>query len=624
MKLLSGLALAGGVVALGAAPPPSFLDGLSAYTANRVGEAETTYAAVAANPGASARERSASARELGRIAWLIDRDAARALARLDEAAAAGDRPCVTGALYIRVLREAEQAERAEAAEARFLPLCPDDPDDGDSVRLQAMQTGLGLAASQAGADRAATLTRVEADLGALSEAGAVALAANRARLGLGLLKGDPAEALAGWRGYFWLTAEEDAPQALSAWRGKVANLFEAGLAAQATPADQAALVELLMRVGFDREARRLATDANLASRAGDNPAWRRAAAYFRFRDTVEAATLELNRGLARGGSRDPSPYETAVKGAMAEAAASLGVQPSLKAMTEQFGLFGTLGLTSNYPSLHAGHVIQDERRAVDQYGRHGDIRYVAIDNMMTNGFESWLWDGRAAAGGWASEEDGINVVVQVRPLYATGPLEAWQLTQDTPARRRFLADQAEHERRDAAVLARQPAAFLPGLRDRLDLQVNAQILARARQIAAGGGEAELRAAFLAEYKRAVDQHSIFIHEGRHTLDHLSGERIDDKLLEYRAKLSELALADYPRLALSAIDADTIGTDTPHGRGNTLIIKAFGEWTAAHASEVAGYDPSQPALLQLDKLSDDQIRLIARSLDPWTRPAPVRR
>ena len=103
------------------------------------------------------------------------------------------------------------------------------------------------------------------------------------------------------------------------------------------------------------------------------------------------------------------------------------------------------------------------------------------------------------------------------------------------------------------------------------------------------------------------------------LDQASRERLEDQDLEYRAKLSELALADYPRLALSSIDADTIGTSTAHGRANSRIMKAYGEWLAAHTAEVQGYDSSKPVLAQLDRLSDGQIRAVARSLDPWAKP-----
>lgn len=611
MKLLSGAAAAV-LLWAGAAEAASFQDGLTAYNANRVAEAERTYAAIIADPAASMRERSLSARELGRIAWLIDRDLDRALAYLERAADAGDERCSAAALQVRFLREARQAARAVEAGTRLVAVC-DDPVEADLVRLHAAHAGLDAAAALEGTERATALGAVEAELERLSETGRTRLAASQARLGLGLLRGDARTSLEGWKEYFWLSGT-DAPQGLAAWQGRVTGVFEKALAANAPAPDQAVLTELLVRAGFHMEARRLAADTKLEARAADDPAYQRAAAYFRFRDGIDRVTLDLNRRLARGGSKSGAEFEREVKRLMNEALTAVGVRFSPTAMTEQFGVYGTIGETSGYPSIHAGHLVQDERRPVAQYGRSGEIRFIAVDNMIANGFESWLWDGSAQTGGWAS--DGATIV-QVRPAYASGPTSAWLLTQDTPSRRRADARLPDFERRDLDALAASPVAYLPGLEERLGRQAILQIAERSAR--PGQGEAERRTAFLEEYMRAVVQHSIFIHEGRHVLDQASRERLKTEDLEYRAKLSELALADYPRLALAGIDADTIGSDTAHGKANSRIMRAYGEWLAAHAAEVPGFDPSKPALAQLDRMTDDQIRAVARSLDPWARP-----
>jgi hypothetical protein len=38
----------------------------------------------------------------------------------------------------------------------------------------------------------------------------------------------------------------------------------------------------------------------------------------------------------------------------------------------------------------------------------------------------------------------------------------------------------------------------------------------------------------------------------------------------------------------------------------------------HRAEIAGFDPAQPTLSQLDRLTDEQIVAVARSMDPWAR------
>jgi hypothetical protein len=96
-------------------------------------------------------------------------------------------------------------------------------------------------------------------------------------------------------------------------------------------------------------------------------------------------------------------------------------------------------------------------------------------------------------------------------------------------------------------------------------------------------------------------------------------RLIDGNLEYRAKLSELALAEYPRLALYQINSAAIGAGTDHQKAKARILQAYRSWIEEHPAQVAGYDPALPALVQLDKLSDPQIRAVARALDPIAQP-----
>lgn len=611
MKLSTGVALA----LLGAAPlaaPQAFQDGLSAYTANDVARAEGVYRAVAADAAAEPKARSDSLRELGRIAWLVDGDADGAVSRLREAEAIPTGRCETGELLARVLRESAEAEAALRAADRSLPAC-DDPAEADELLIQAALAHLELARREPTArERHAAAARLR--LERLSEDGRTGLPASAAALRAAIVAKDATGAFAAWRGYFWLGGGMDAPQALTEWEGRVQATFSTGLADRAPPEAQAELARLLARAGFLWETEWLAERYGLARRAETLPSWRNVRAYLLYRGEVERTTLALNRSLARGGSRDPAPWLAAMERLARTAMAETGTSGDPKAaLAAAFGLYGTAGETGGYPSAHIGHVVRDERRRVEQYGRTGEIRFIVVDNMLTNGFESWLWDGRAAAGGWA---DGGTTIVQVRQAYAGGPMRAWRLTHDTPARRRGDADAPELERRDLEVLARSPVGYLPGVAARLRRQAIGQILETARR---EGGD--LRLAFLRRYEAAVEEHSIFIHEGRHVLDQGSGEALDTEALEYRAKLSELALAQFPRLPLAGIDNDTIGTDTPHGRANARILTAYAAWMRAHAEEIEGLDRTRPLLAQLDRLSDTQIRAVARGLDPWASSRP---
>lgn len=71
-----------------------------------------------------------------------------------------------------------------------------------------------------------------------------------------------------------------------------------------------------------------------------------------------------------------------------------------------------------------------------------------------------------------------------------------------------------------------------------------------------------------------------------------------------------------------INDQTTGGDSAHGIANARVLRAYGDWIAANSRAVAGFDPRLPPLAQLDRLSDAQMRAVARSLDPIARQGLV--
>ncbi|HEX8467002.1 MAG TPA: hypothetical protein VF620_04270 [Allosphingosinicella sp.] len=578
---------------------------MQAYSQNEVAEAEAAYRKIAASPGASAADKSEAHRQLGRIAWLVDGDSGRALAEVKAAFAAGDDRCSSGQLRARILQEDGRGEALLPQVASLVAAC-DEPGGGDDIRLRAAAAAIDLGARGRKEALAAAATLI-AGAGVDSRS---SLPARALALHLALLQRDSAAALQAWRDYFWLSGA-DVPQGIAAAFPEGAAIFTQALAPDSAPEARLRLVELLVHAGFARQAESFARSSRLPRLAAGEAAWRRASAYFEARRALEAALLASNRKAARGGAAaDMQELLNGFETRLMTAAALSG--DKREGLLRAYGIYGRWGETDGHPSIHLGHAVQRDRRRVEQYGHSAEVTFIALDNMLANGFNSWLWDGAAAAGGWT--EDG-PVIVQVRPEYTSTPLSGWSLYSGGPGRQRLLRRAPERARKDLAALAEGDVAYLPGLADRLSLQVADQVGRRARAVAGPGGD--LRRAFLAEYWRASFQQSIFLHEGRHALDRTLVRglaRLFDKDVEYRAKLSELALADYPRLALFQINSDSIGGGSDHGRANGKILQGYVDWVRAHPSEIAGFDPRRPPLVQIDKLSDAQLRGVARSLD----------
>ena len=600
------LCLAALLLAACSDPIPETVDGaMQAYGQNRVAEAEAIFRKIASDPAASATDRARAHRQLGRIAWLIDGNSEKALRETRAAAGASER-CAAARLEARILQEAQKADLLLSRLEPLLKTC-EEADLADQIRLRAASAGLDLAA----AGREDALDGVARLLAAVGGEQRESLPGLAVALELALLQSDAAAALKAWKDYFWLTGS-DVPQGLAAAFPAAAPVFEAGLAPAAAAAPRLLLVDMLVRAGFARAAERFARSAGLDRAAAADPLWSKAAAYFEARRILEAGVLESNRRVARGGSA--ADLEALLDSALARLMA--GARESgdrKKALLRAYSIYARADDTDGYASVHFGHAVERGSWPVEQYGHRTQATFIALDNMAANGFNSWLWDGSAATGGWAEEGP---VIVQIRPEFTSTPLTAWALFSGDRARAQLLEELKREEAADSAALAGADVAYLPGLASRIRLQVADQVGRRARAGLPPGGD--LRRAFLAEYWRASFNQSMLVHEGRHALDKILVRgiaRLNDSNLEYRAKLSELALGDYPRLALVNINAQEIGSGSAHGKANEKVLKAYVDWMRGHPAEIAGYDPKRPTLAQLDKLSDAQLRAVARALDP---------
>ena len=588
-------------------------EALSAYRKNRIAEAKADFAAIVADNAASTRDRAVARRELARIAWLIDADPAAARAHLESADARKDETCQSAALLVRVLRESGQPARAVQAAARHRAECTE---GRDALIVQESRAWADLAMERRGSSRSRALARMKSELDRLTADGRRGLAASQLNLELGLLSSMPESAFGGWQSYFWLTKER-APPALLKDFPNARELFLRAVAPDADLKDEIELLRMLVRAGFSREAERFATLHGLEqkAKAGRGSDWSSIEGYFLFRHAVDRLTLKHYRRVAQGND-DAKAYETEITKLIDQTAAKLAAQVNTDNASPKdvlrlaWGLHYTVGLTGGYMSLHLGHVIENTQENIAQHGRTGAVKRIVLENMLSNGYESWLWDGWAQAGGWAEAGEQL---IQVRSSYVGSVFTALRLRPGLPARAHADEELLELRKRDEEILKTKQLADLPGLAERLRLQTIDQIVGDIKS----AGEADDNA-FQGRYWRALIGATITIHEGRHVLDQkqYTGEQaLSSEELEYRAKLSELQFGEYPRLSLSKMVNGQIGGESNHAKANTRILNEIGIWIKGNAATVEGLDANWPALSQIDKLSDKQMRLFACSRDP---------
>ena len=99
----------------------------------------------------------------------------------------------------------------------------------------------------------------------------------------------------------------------------------------------------------------------------------------------------------------------------------------LNVTEKHFGAGGFTGGTGGYSGyvLCLGHIVNQEKIEVEQYGYTPEFTYTQIDMMISNGFSSWFWENKSI-GGWATD----NEIIRVRESYLKGPFTAWETIAD--------------------------------------------------------------------------------------------------------------------------------------------------------------------------------------------------
>ena len=558
--------------------------------------ARRLYAELTRMPSLDAKDREKAEIALANIEWRLDQNPAAARTRLD---ALGTRRAFQE--KSRMEREFGQWTQAAAAARKTLEL--------STTADERRQAQTALAIAIIGGHVASRLDGTPAPQADLREGFTLArqlvdqergrLATSLLLLQSALLLGEGPAALDAWHSYFGATVDSSilAPVAatlarlLPEWHGGASPDIAAALAASRL-FDEAMLVGATGDIAtYDAYIRRIKklTDSyyrDVANKRADRRA---------YASELKNQTRALSDALHL--KWDPKTLDSAVD----------------SPLSMKFGSVIAAGETGKTYNLHFGHRVVDEKQNVTQYGKTAEVRYVLLENMVSNGFETWSWDGGSEHGGWGD----VGLIVQVRRAYANGPLSAWRSIMEPSVRAESDEKIARESAADWKRAEANPAGYLPGLQARLERDSAQRILDELKARGLTGDE--LHDAFLVEQARRVNASSIFAHEGRHAID-AQYKKVGDAQAEFQAKLAELAFGPDPKLALADAMLDpNIGSSTPHGVANSRIMKGLVAWMSAHKTEIAGLDATKPLLPQLDKLTDDQLRAVARTMDPYAQP-----
>ncbi len=592
---------------------------------------------IVVSPGASTEDRVEALQFLAEQDWLFYRDSTGAMEHLLRADSCQFMQSATWRLASRIEREAENFAGAQDAAKRALSMARGHSDTVNAlmslVRAVHDETIHNVEEGKA-VDRR-SLQEASGLLSSMLEDEPGRPLSSHLLFGVSLFLGDGPTALKAWRSYYHILPGEPLPAPLRESGRTLSTLLPTWKNRQLSDAELTQLVFALGQSRFFDYAVLFLKGRGAAVPA--SPEEKELLFYRDFLNRVRDASEDFYRRAAVSGGRNgffSSLWlyfrEGSYDGSLEDIRRDFWMNvPRLRDQGEfsdkllkrelstRFGLEWWIGNHNNYYGLLTGHRVVDTTETISQYGFHAKVRYVSVDMMVSDGYSSWFWDGRAMIGGTASE----STIYQFRPAYVDEPFDLWQMVTDRVRREETEKKIREGRRAEDSVANLKPYASLPGLSLRLRYAGANLVLSRLREKGLSGPD--LCLAFVSEFDRLAAAGSIFAHEGRHLIDkQVFGAAYGDSLSpadqEYNAKLSEVAFSPDPKFSFGHLITRYAGDPSPHGQAEERLMKLVLLWMDDHKKEIARFDPARPTLPQFDLLTDDQIRDLCRQADPLAR------
>lgn len=570
--------------------------------------------------------------------WLFYRDRNNAIERLREADSLGIKRCATWQIVSRIERESSHFLEAQKAARNVLLYARGTTDTLNSKILlaQAIHDECVHCLKDSIPVNRNLLQKASELLCSVLEKEPGRPLPSQLLFGVSLFLDDGPTALKAWRSYFHLLPNESIPNPLKEPAGILTTLLPTWKERSLSRQERAQLVQALTQSRFFEYAVLMIGDLkeHEYDHSPESPDVSEIRSYWEFLGQVKKTTEDFYRRTAVGGGKN-SFFSTissffrdrSYQASLKDIAQSFWRKLSwtrehsefnetlfAEEMNKRFGLEWWLGTHNRYYGLLAGHRVLDTTRMITQYGFRSKVRFVSLDMMVSDGYSSWFWDGRAMIGGTASE----STVYQFRPSYIEEPFGIWEMINDPERRAETERKIMDSKSADDSLARVKPYASLSGLALRLRY-AGANRLLTALQLKGLKGP-DLCLGFVSEWERLAIESSIFAHEGRHLIDkQLFGTSFNDSLSpidqEYNAKLSEAIFSLDAKIAFSKLISAYGGDASPHGQAEERIMRVVVSWMNEHKGEIAGFDPTRPSMPQFDLLMDDQIRRLLQLVDP---------
>ncbi len=558
-------------------------------------------------------------RRLAHQDWKYHQNYALAKERLLQADSIGSGKYETWMLSSRIERESQHFNEAlyAALRARAFAQSESEVNKANTEYANGVYTSAVNQLTKGGTIDTSLLTRTTKLLTKVLETDTGLPAPSKLLLGIALLNNDGDNVLKAWQSYFQIQNIRQVTPYLKTSAKKLNQVCKNWSGNKLSVSNQEVLIDALSSSRFYEFIP--AFVKKNGNESSNNSKTRDAIVYAQFLKEVEKETNEYYRLIAIK-KEDETTYIAWLTNKRKELWNRLSLTAQnkyseddfLKETEVHFGARGFTGGTGNYNGyvLALGHIVNQEKAKVEQYGYKPEFTYTQIDMMVSNGFSSWFWESKAI-GGWASS----NEMIRVREVYLSGPINAWKMVTDSIERRKtektineFFGNPSENQ-----LLATK------GLAAKLKFDAINDLYKGLASKGLSGKD--LKLAFLSKYEQYRTEASLLAHEGRHSIDQKympeEFENWSNEIREFRGKLSQIVFAPEPRLELPGMITSITG-DNGHIKANKKIVDVAIEWIKENKEDISGYSDNKSAFSQLYLLTNNQLKECYRQADPLNR------
>ena len=558
-------------------------------------------------------------RKLAHQDWKYYQKYVLAKKRLLQADSIGSERYETWMLISRIERASQHFKEAlyAALKAKEFAKSENEINKANTGYAKAIYTASVDQLTKGGAIDTSLLTKTSELLSKVLEIDAGLPAPSKLLLGIALLNNDGKNVLKAWQSYFQVQDIQQVTPYLTGSAKKLNQVCENWNGNKLSISDQELLIDALSSSRFYEFIPAYVKKNN--DESSYNQKTKDAITYSQYLKEVEKETNEYYRLIAI-----KQENETAYIAWLNNKRKELWNKLSFTAQHEyneddflnetekHFGARGFTSSTGNYSGyvLALGHIVNQEKAKVEQYGYKPEFTYTQIDMMVSNGFSSWFWEDKAI-GGWATD----NEIIRVREVYLNEPINAWKTVTDAIERRK--TEKIIHEFLDNSSGNQHEIA--KGLATKLKFDALINLYDSLSSMELSGKD--LKLAFLSKYEQYRTEASMLAHEGRHSIEQKympeAFESWSNEQREFHAKLSQIIFAPEPRLELPGMVTSVTG-DSGHIKANKRIVDIAIEWIKEYKEDISGYSDNKSAFSQIYLLTTNQIKECYKQADPLNK------